>query len=82
MTVIHKHLLLCATPNKQKCFKGEEGIKTWECLKKTLKSLDNDDPEYSCLGSKNKKVCLKNMRLIRELEIQNSKILTDLKTIV
>ena len=47
--------------------------------KKTVKSLDNDDPEYSCLGSKNKKVCLKNMRLIRELEKQNSKFITELK---
>ena len=47
--------------------------------KKTVRSLDTDDPEYSCLGSKNKTVCLKNMRLIRELEKQNTKIVTELK---
>jgi len=39
---IKKHLLLCATPTKQKCFKGNEGQKTWEYLKKTLKKFEND----------------------------------------
>ena len=39
---IKKHLLLCATPTKQKCFKGNEGLKTWECLKKPLKKFEND----------------------------------------
>ena len=38
---IKKHLLLCATPTKQKCFKGNEGQKAWECLKKTLKKFEN-----------------------------------------
>ena len=38
----NKHLLLCATPTKQKCFKGNEGQKAWECLKKTLKKFEND----------------------------------------
>ena len=39
---VSKHLLLWATPSKQKCFKGNEGQKTWECLKKTLKKFEND----------------------------------------
>ena len=39
---IKKHLLLCATPTKKKCFKGNEGQKTWECLKKTLKKFENN----------------------------------------
>ena len=38
---VQKHLLLCATPTKQKCFKGDEGIKTWDCLKKTLKDYES-----------------------------------------
>ena len=39
---VYKHLLLCATPTKQKCFKGDEGNKTWECLKKNLKNSLNE----------------------------------------
>jgi len=39
---VNKHLLLCATPTKQKCFKGNEGQKTWEFLKKTLKKLSEE----------------------------------------
>lgn len=39
--MIKKHLLLCATPTKQKCFKGNEGKKTWDCLKKKLKSIQD-----------------------------------------
>ena len=37
---VHKHLILCATPTKQKCFKSNEGQKTWESLKKTLKKFE------------------------------------------
>ena len=39
---IQKHLLLCATPTKQKCFKGNEGEKSWQCLKKTIKKFENN----------------------------------------
>ena len=46
---IKKHLLLCATPTNQKCFKGNEGQKTWECLKKTLKKFENDPCTSNCL---------------------------------
>ena len=49
---VNKHLLLCATPTKQKCFKGNEGQKTWECLKKTLKKFENDS-------------CTKNVHILR-----------------
>ena len=38
---IQKHLLLCATPTKQKCYKGNEGEKSWQCLKKTIKKFEN-----------------------------------------
>ena len=38
---VKKHLLLCATPTKQKCSVGNEGQKTWESLKKILKDLEN-----------------------------------------
>ena len=46
---------------------------------KTIKSLDNTDPEYVCLGSENEKLCLENMRLVKELEKQNIKIMSELK---
>ena len=56
---IHKHLLLCATPSKQKCFKGDEGNKTWECLKKTLKSYKNDPSSRNITILRSKVDCLR-----------------------
>ena len=54
---IKKHLLLCATPTKQKCFKGNEGQKAWECLKKTLKKFEND-PSTKNVHILRSKACL------------------------
>ena len=58
-TKVSKHLLLCATPTKQKCFKGNEGGKTWECLKKTLKSFENDPSAKNVLIFRSKADCLR-----------------------
>ena len=41
MITVNKHLLLCATPTKPKCTKVEEGQKTWECLKDSIKELED-----------------------------------------
>ena len=56
---VHKHLLLCSTPTKQKCFKGDEGIKTWECLKKTLKNYENDTHSKKIQIFRSKVDCLR-----------------------
>jgi NADH:ubiquinone oxidoreductase subunit E len=56
---IKKHLLLCATPTKQKCFKGNEGQKTWECLKKTLKKFENDPSTKNVHLLRSKADCLR-----------------------
>ena len=56
---INKHLLLCATPTKQKCFKGNEGQKTWECLKKTLKKFENDPSTKNVHILRSKADCLR-----------------------
>ena len=56
---IKKHLLLCATPSKQKCFKGNEGQKTWECLKKTLKKFENDPSTKNVHILRSKADCLR-----------------------
>ena len=56
---IKKHLLLCATPTKQKCFKGNEGQKTWECLKKTLKKFENDPSTKKVHILRSKADCLR-----------------------
>ena len=47
--------------------------------KKTTKNFDSNNPEHICLGSDNKQVCIENMRLFKELEKRNSKIITELK---
>ena len=56
---VQKHLLLCATPTKQKCFKGDEGNKTWECLKKTLKNYENDSSSRNIQIMRSKIDCLR-----------------------
>ena len=56
---IKKHLLLCATPTKQKCFKGNEGQKAWECLKKTLKKFENDPSTKNVHILRSKADCLR-----------------------
>jgi len=56
---IKKHLLLCATPTKQKCFKGNEGQKTWECLKNTLKKFENDPSTKNVHILRSKADCLR-----------------------
>jgi (2Fe-2S) ferredoxin len=56
---VQKHLLLCATPTKQKCFKGDEGNKTWECLKKTLKNYENDSSSRNIQILRSKVDCLR-----------------------
>ena len=57
--MVHKHLLLCATPTKQKCFKGQEGQKSWECLKKILKSLEKESIAKNVLIMRSKADCLR-----------------------
>ena len=47
--------------------------------KKTAVNFDDNNPDHVCLGSENKKACLENMALIKELEKQNSQIMTELK---
>jgi len=47
--------------------------------KKTAEEFDDNNPDHVCLGSENKKACLENMALIKELEKQNSQIMTELK---
>ena len=56
---VSKHLLLSATPTKQKCFKGNEGQKTWECLKKTLKKFENDPSTKNVHILRSKADCLR-----------------------
>ena len=56
---VHKHLLLCATPTKQKCFQGNEGQKTWECLKNTLKKFKNNTSTKNILILRSKADCLR-----------------------
>ena len=56
---VNKHILLCATPTKQKCFKGNEGQKTWECLKKTLKKFENDPSTKNVHILRSKADCLR-----------------------
>ncbi len=63
---IKKHLLLCATPTKQKCFKGNEGQKTWECLKKTLKKFENDPSTKNVHILRSKADCLSNDKPIEK----------------
>ena len=58
-TGVYKHLLLCATPTKQKCFKGDEGNKTWECLKKTLKNYEKDPSSKNIQILRSKVDCLR-----------------------
>ena len=36
--------------------------------KKTAKNFENNNPDDICLGSENKKVCLENMTLVKELK--------------
>ena len=56
---VSKHLLLCATPTKQKCFKGDTGHETWECLKKTLKNFENDPASRKIQIMRSKVDCLR-----------------------
>ena len=56
---VYKHLLLCASPTKQKCFKGDEGNKTWECLKKTLKNYENNPNSKKIQIFRSKVDCLR-----------------------
>ena len=56
---IQKHLLLCATPTKQKCFKGNEGEKAWQCLKKTIKKFENNPASKNIHILRSKADCLR-----------------------
>ena len=56
---IQKHLLLCATPTKQKCFKGNEGEKSWQCLKKTIKKFENNPASKNIHILSSKAFCLR-----------------------
>ena len=56
---VKKHLLLCATPTKQKCFKGDEGNKTWDFLKKILKNYENDPSSRNIQIMRSKVDCLR-----------------------
>ena len=72
---IKKHLLLCATPTKQKCFKGNEGQKTWECLKKTLKKFENDPSIKNVHILRSKADCLRICKNGRSYIFLNSQLL-------
>ncbi len=39
LKVYSRHIFLCAEPTKPKCCTSEEGLKSWEFLKKRLKDL-------------------------------------------
>ena len=54
-------------------------VLNFQVLKKTAENFDDNNPDHVCLGSENKKACLENMALIKELEKQNSQIMTELK---
>ena len=56
---VYKHLLLCATPTKQKCFKVDEGKKTWEHLKKVLKNFENKPSSQKIQILRSKIDCLR-----------------------
>ena len=56
---IQKHLLLCATPTKQKCSKGNEGEKAWQCLKKTIKKFENNPASKNIHILRSKADCLR-----------------------
>lgn len=40
MNKIHRHIFLCADQNKAKCCKFEDGIESWNYLKKRMKELN------------------------------------------
>ncbi len=42
---ISHHLLLCASPQKALCCNPENGINSWERLKRILKELNLEDPQ-------------------------------------
>ncbi len=44
LSVSH-HLLLCATPTKPACCEANEGLKSWQALKRILHELKLEDPQ-------------------------------------
>ena len=47
--------------------------------KKAGENFDKSSPEQVCMGSEKKVACLENMKLVKELEKENTQILSELK---
>ena len=47
--------------------------------KKAGENFDKSSPEQVCMGSEKKAACLENMKLVKELEKENTQILAELK---
>ena len=47
--------------------------------KKAVGTFDKSNPEQVCMGSEKKAACLENMKLVKELEKENTQILAELK---
>lgn len=58
---IQRHVFLCADQTKPKCCSYEEGLASWNYLKRRLKELGLDQPtgEPSCLVFRTKANCLR-----------------------
>ena len=46
---------------------------------KAGENFDKSSPEQLCMGSEKKEACLENMKLVKELEKENTQILAELK---
>lgn len=56
-----RHIFLCADPTECKCASRQDGLESWEFLKRRLKELGLDDPSGPVLRSKANclRVCVK-----------------------
>jgi (2Fe-2S) ferredoxin len=45
LTTIRRHIFLCADQSEPKCCSREDGIRSWEFLKRRLKELNLSGPE-------------------------------------
>ena len=48
-------------------------------MEKKAENFDKSSPEQVCMGSEKKEACLENMKLVKELEKENTQILAELK---
>jgi len=58
---VQRHLFLCADQTKPKCCSHEQGLESWNYLKRRLSELGLDQPKESppCLVSRTKANCLR-----------------------